>query len=166
MFVCGCVCVCDPRSVLYALPQLISLYLRDSVWGWTQILQTSSYGMSWSKASIAAATPWHTRHTRLPALEKVRNPSGHTHTDTQIHTWWQATLQGSGCLSRSIWFSVSCPKTLQHVDRRNQVSNRQPWDQMVTHSTSWRDSCTLALHKAQNSPVNKNKWTRACLIGA
>ena len=36
-----------------------------------------------------------------------------------------------------MWGSVSCPRTLRHVDRRSRDSNRWPTDHWMTCSTSW-----------------------------
>lgn len=54
----------------------------------------------------------------------------HSHTHTFIHKQWQS------CHARAAWGSVSCSRTLQHVNRKRWESNWQPCDERMTHSSS------------------------------
>ena len=53
------------------------------------------------------------------------------------HQWRQLPCKVLACSLGAIWGSVSCPRTLRHVDRRSRESNRRPFDHWTTRSTNW-----------------------------
>ena len=74
-----------------------------------------------------------------------------------IHASMGSTFMGMAKQSGAIWYSVSCPRKLQHAEWGRLWSNRQPFGQRMTCSTPW-DSCPQ-INWIQTSKAYVQKYT-------